>query len=78
MAARSAIQHHPDLARISGQLREPGKPGKVALTVPVRQLIVLANGLPKEDREWYQMGRRLLWVPIRHYAGECPGGDCPT
>ena len=34
------------------RLRERGKPGKVALTVVMRKLIVLANTLLKEEREW--------------------------
>ncbi len=42
MAALSAVQHNPDLTRVYGQLRERGKPGKVALTAVMRKLIVLA------------------------------------
>ena len=52
MAALSAVQHNPDLARVYSRLRERGKPGKVALTAVMRKLIVLANTLLKEDREW--------------------------
>jgi len=52
MAALSAAQHNPDLARLHARLRERGKPGKVALTAVMRKLVVLANTLLKEDREW--------------------------
>ena len=52
MAALSAVQHNPDLAGVYTRLRERGKPGKVALTAVMRKLIVLANTLLKEDREW--------------------------
>ena len=52
MAALSAVQHNPDLAGVYSRLRERGKPGKVALTAVMRKLIVLANTLLKEDREW--------------------------
>ena len=52
MAALSAIQHNPDLARVCGQLRERGKLGKVALTAVMRKLIVLADTLLEGDCEW--------------------------
>ena len=52
MAALSAVQHNPDLAVVYSRLRERGKPGKVAPTAVMRKLIVLANTLLKEDREW--------------------------
>lgn len=52
MAALSAVQHSPDLARVHARLRARGKPGKAALTAVMRKLIVLTNTLLKEDREW--------------------------
>ena len=52
MAALSAVQHNPDLAGVYSRLRERAKPGKVALTAVMREPIMLANTLPKEDREW--------------------------
>ena len=52
MAAVSASRHNPDLARKYTQLRERGKPPKVALTAIMRKLVVLANALLKQDRLW--------------------------
>ena len=52
IAALSAVLHNPDLAGVYSRLRERGKPGKVALTAVMRKLIVLANTLPRRDREW--------------------------
>ena len=52
MAAVSASQHNPDLARKYAALRERGKPPKVALTAIMRKLVVLANALLKQDRLW--------------------------
>lgn len=52
MAAISAITHNPDLARKYRELRDRGKPSKVALTAVMRKLLVLANHLLHEDREW--------------------------
>ena len=52
MAALSAVQHNPDLAVVYSRLCDRGKPAKVALTAAMRKLIVLANTLLKEDREW--------------------------
>ncbi|MEP3437831.1 MAG: IS110 family transposase, partial [Hoeflea sp.] len=34
------------------ELRERGKPPKVAITALMRKLVVLANALIRDDREW--------------------------
>ncbi len=52
MAAVSALRHNPDLARQYADLRERGKPPKVALVAVMRKLLVLANELLKQDRLW--------------------------
>ena len=52
MATLSAIRNNPDLARKCQDLREKGKPAKVALTAVMRKLIVLANALVKQNRPW--------------------------
>ena len=52
MAAVSAITHNPDLARKYRELRARGKPPKVALVAVMRKLVVLANALLAENREW--------------------------
>ena len=52
MAALAAIRHNPDLRAKYQQLREAGKPGKVALTAIMRKLIILANTLVNQDRTW--------------------------
>ena len=51
MAALIAITHNPDLARKYSELRERGKPPKVALVAVMRKLVVLANTLLAQDRE---------------------------
>ena len=52
MAALAASRHNPDLRAKYLQLRNAGKPGKVALTAIMRKLIILANTLVKQDRTW--------------------------
>ena len=52
MAALSAIRHNPDMARKYAEMRDRGKPAKVALTAVMRKLAVLANALLKQDRLW--------------------------
>ena len=52
MASLTAISRNPDLTRKYQSLRDRGKPGKVALTVVMRRMLVLANVLIKEDRMW--------------------------
>ena len=52
MAAVSASRCNPDMARTYAELRERGKPPKVALTAIMRKLVVLANALLKQDRTW--------------------------
>ena len=50
MAAVSAIRHKPDFVRKYRELRERGKPPKVALTAIMRKMLVLANTLLRQDR----------------------------
>ena len=52
MAALSAIRHNPEFARKYRELRDRGKPPKVALTAIMRKMLVLANTLVGEDRPW--------------------------
>lgn len=52
MAAVSAIRHNPDFVRKYRELRERGKPPKVALTAIMRKMLVLANTLLTQDRPW--------------------------
>ena len=60
MAAVSAVRHNPDMGRKYRELRERGKPPKVALTAIMRKMVVLANALLKQD---------LLWSPSPAAAG---------
>lgn len=66
MSAVTAIRHNPDLARKYQELRERGKPPKVALTAVMRNLIVLANALLKQDRTWSPAAPR----PVLAAAGQ--------
>lgn len=52
MAAVASLRCNPDMARKYAELRERGKPAKVALTAVVRRMAVLANALLRQDRTW--------------------------
>lgn len=52
MAALAAARHNPDLASFYKRLRDKGKKPKLALTAVMRKLVVLANSLIKENRQW--------------------------
>lgn len=52
MAALSAIRFNPDLKRFHQRLRDKGKPAKVAITAVMRKLVVLANSLVAQNRNW--------------------------
>ena len=52
MAALSACRANPDLKAFYQHLCDQGKKPKVALTAVMRKLIILANTLIKEDRQW--------------------------
>jgi transposase len=52
MAALSAARANPPLKAFYQRLRAQGKKPKVALTAVMRKLIILANTLIKDDRQW--------------------------
>ena len=52
MPALVATRFNADLKAKYTQLIDAGKPAKVALTVIMRKLIILANALVKADRKW--------------------------
>ena len=52
MASVAALRHNPDFARKYRELRERGKPSKVALTAIMRKMLILANALLAQDRLW--------------------------
>ena len=52
MAALSAISFNPDLAIFYKRLRAAGKKFKVAITAVMRKLVILANVLVTQNREW--------------------------
>ena len=52
MATVSAIRHNPDFVHKYRELRDRGKPPKVALTAMMRKMLVLANTLLAQDRSW--------------------------
>tara|TARA_R110002050_G_C8814989_1_gene503951 strand:- start:19 stop:957 length:939 start_codon:yes stop_codon:yes gene_type:complete len=52
MPALVATRFNPDMKAKYIELRERGKPPKVAITALMRKLIVLANALIRDDREW--------------------------
>lgn len=52
MASLSASRHNPDLAAFATRLRNAGKPAKIVLVAVMRKLIVLANTLITQNRNW--------------------------
>lgn len=54
MPALVALRINPDLRRKYQALKELGKPSKVAIAAIMRKLIVLANALIRDNRNWSQ------------------------
>lgn len=52
MPALVAMRFNHDLKAKYQQLKEAGKPSKVAITAIMRKLVVLANALVRDDRKW--------------------------
>ncbi|MBM3654822.1 MAG: IS110 family transposase, partial [Alphaproteobacteria bacterium] len=52
MAAVAAARSNPDLAAFYKRLRENGKAAKIAITAVMRKIVVLANVLIRENRQW--------------------------
>ncbi|RNJ48015.1 IS110 family transposase [Methylocystis hirsuta] len=52
MAAVAAARWNPDLAAFYKRLRENGKAAKIAITAVMRKIVVLANVLIRENRQW--------------------------
>ena len=52
MAAMTASMYNVEMKQLYQRLTEEGKPHKVAVVAVMRKLIILANVLVREDREW--------------------------
>lgn len=52
MPALVAIRHNPRFAETYRTLCSAGKPAKLAITAVMRKLIILANALVRDNREW--------------------------
>jgi transposase len=52
MPALVALRINPDLRRKYQDLKDAGKPSKVAIAAIMRKLIVLANALIRDNRKW--------------------------
>lgn len=52
MPALTAARFNPDLSARYEKLRAAGKPFKLAITAIMRKLLLLANALLRDDREW--------------------------
>lgn len=50
-----ATHYNPDLKEQYPRMKAAGKPSKVAITAVMRKLLILANTLVKEDREWEEI-----------------------
>ena len=55
MAALVATRFNADMKRKYETLVRDGKPPKVALTVVMRKLIILANALIRDNRNWSEI-----------------------
>ncbi len=55
MAALSAMRFNADMKAKYHSLVKAGKPPKLALTVIMRKLIILANALIKDNRQWSEV-----------------------
>lgn len=47
-----ATRYNPELKEKYEQLREAGKPAKLAITAVMRKLLIVANALIRDDRNW--------------------------
>ena len=54
MPTLTAIRRNRDLAALFTRLRAAGKPPKLALVAAMRKLLILANTLLREGREWQE------------------------
>jgi transposase len=52
MPALVATRYNPDLKTKYDQLIRRGKPAKLAITVVMRKLVVMANALLRDGRKW--------------------------
>ena len=52
LPALSAARCNPDLKALYDRLRAKGKPFKLALAAVMRKLLLLANSLVRDDRQW--------------------------
>ena len=52
MPSLVALQHNPPLKKKYHEFRDRGKPAKVAITAIMRKLILTANALLRDNREW--------------------------
>ena len=52
MPALVALRFNPDLKKKYQDLKDAGKPSKVAITAIMRKLLVLANALIRDNRKW--------------------------
>ena len=52
MAAMTASMYNAEMKQLYERLTEKGKPHKVAVVAVMRKLIILANVLVRDDREW--------------------------
>lgn len=50
-----ATQYNLDLKANYERMKAAGKPSKIALKAIMRKLLILANTLVKEDREWLEI-----------------------
>jgi len=55
LPALVAIRYNPDLKAQYQRMKAAGKPSKVAITAIMRKLLILANTLVKENREWTEI-----------------------
>jgi len=53
MATLSAIRHNPVSATFYQRRVNGGRPGTLALTTPMRNLLVVLNAILRDQRPWH-------------------------
>jgi transposase len=59
MAALVAARTNPKFKQLYKNMRDAGKPAKVALVAIARRIVALANALIREDTKWLSSKVRL-------------------
>ena len=68
MAVLSAVRSDPVLRAFHDQLRERGKPPKVALTACMRRLLTILNAMVRDNKVWGPTPTRATLEPVAEHS----------